>query len=216
MSDLGFNNRAEMMNFIRQNLRIDSSTLGKGVVTDVNVKSRSLIGYDVLATESVGSGEIITGGVGTSELASNAVTASKLFVPYARVSGPAMAIPKLVATTYNLFNSAAQNAFEDGSVFFTGAAPDRVTVRRLGVYDVNVNWGWAAAVGDTRGLYVSINGVLYWNDWRPADINGNAAGSWSIKGLPLNAGDYFQFAFYQGAAVTLNVAPEVQIHFVTN
>jgi hypothetical protein len=215
MPDLGFKSRAELIQFVRDNIGLDSSTLGKGVVKNYNVYPRSLNGFNVLAPDSVGSGEIIAGGVGTDELAANSVRASKLFVPVARITGPAQSIPNNTTTLYNTFNSGQQNAAEDGTVMFALAAPDRATIRRLGYYLINVNWGWGANATGVRYTYLNINGGAVRYDMRDSPVFGDSQASLTYF-LPLNVGNTVSVSCYQNSGVALNYTPELNVIFVSN
>jgi hypothetical protein len=205
MADLGFDSRAALLAFIRQNVAFDSANLGKGFITNYNVKPNVLTGSTVLAPLSVTN----------AELAANSVRASKLFVPIARITGPAKAIPNGVITAYNLWNTAQQNAFEDGTLFFAGGAPDRVTARRTGVYYINVFWNWAGSALGERWTYVTVNAAGIWLDGRPPTAGGTSAGSISAI-TPLVNADFVGASFFQNAVANLNVTPEIQIAWVSN
>jgi hypothetical protein len=176
------------------------------------VRDRALSSY--LVDRSITWPKVDTvGKVSTADLADDAVTAPKLLVPTARLTGTVKACVGGVVTTLNTLTSAAHNQ----GLTFTASSNNPITIITPGVYDIVVQWAWVANAAGERITYISYSGGANLPiDSRPPTAAGNAYGTMAMPSISLAAGATISIAFFQNGVAspgTLNVQAELSVSY---
>lgn len=222
MADLGWTTRSEMIRWTRENIDLDSSTLGKAIVRGYNV-ARDAIETQHIAPGAVQTDELEDGAVTTVKIADNAVTTAKILA--GNVTAPKILVPTLTGasgaakslatgalTTYNLFATVEWDPF----TMSTGASVAATILAGFaGTYMVTLNWTWAANTTGERQVFLTKNTAGIRSDYRPSTgSSGNSGGSIATL-LRLAVNDTIGVAALQNSGGNLNFTPIVGVSFVS-
>ena len=228
---------ADTLKLIRQNLALDSATLGPQVVTSYNIKDLSIATGDIadsavttvkIADSAVTTVKINDSAVTTPKINNSAVTIIKiannnvvdqhLSVTTCQSTGTAKAIGTGAITTYN--NIGLGGVIQNGGLF-TGGVNDRFTISRAGIYLITYDWQWGNnAVGEryfypaqAAGGGAPVNFGIY--DARGTTPAGVCGGSFARIAF-YNVNDTIGCQCYQTSGGNLNITVQMGATFLTN
>jgi hypothetical protein len=181
---------------------VTGDKLANGAVTATQLAGNAVTSGKI-ASAAVTSGKIAAGAVSSAALADKSVTTAKLApVPGAGVrSSVAISVPPAT----NVAIPFTTVWFNNGG--FSSNTPTRLKAPVSGIYMVNANIAWGAAISGTVRLNITLNGgVAVASDFRETTSGKQAVQSVSQVG-PLNAGDYLELVVSQESGTTGSVVP---------